>query len=196
MCHSINEPGEASPSTSTICGSRGCDAQSKAATAGRHGSSSWPFDPDIVPPLQWWRTMLANQLSDAQHLLLGLAIARTVVLRERKRPAGSHGDAAARIGFALGALPITDLTPEIDLAMSALMASALGGNITAAQVMAYILRLTPLDHPFANELSVSWLAVDLQRALKKRRLRSATPSKNGNRYPATHDVTSRAGDFR
>jgi hypothetical protein len=38
-------------------------------------------------------------------------------------------------------------------------------NAAAALVLSHLLRRTPLDHPFGTELSVSWLLLNLRRAL-------------------------------
>jgi hypothetical protein len=76
-----------------------------------------------------------------------------------------RGDAAASIAIAVQMLPITEITLEVDLAMTVLMLGALDGNAAAAVVLSQLLGRAPLDHPFAKELSVSWLVLNLRRAL-------------------------------
>lgn len=152
-------------------------APNKTAGIGHWISSSWPFNPDDVSPLQWWRTMPADHLSEAQHLLLRTTMEKIYVIKGREWIAGQHDDAAASSADALGTLPITELSLEVDLAMSALTVSALGGSAGAVLVLSHILCLAPLDHPFAKELSTSWLMLNLRRALSARATAAATCSK-------------------
>lgn len=133
--------------------------------------SSWPFNQDDVTPLEWWRTMPADHLGDAQLLHLRATVAKISVMKDRQWLCALQGDAAASIAIAIGAMPIGQITLEVDLAMSTLALCALGGSAGAALVLSHILRQTPLDHPFGRELSASWLALNLHRALNaKRRL--------------------------
>lgn len=161
--------------------------------------SSWPFHPDDISPLQWWRTLPADHLGDAQHLLLQATVEKIGLIKGREWLAGLHNDAPASVAIALGALPITEITFEVDLAMSALTVSALGGNAGAVQVLSHVLRLAPLDHPFAKELSVSWLVLNLRRALEARMTTKANaiarPPETANDLPIDHRAAFYAGDF-
>jgi hypothetical protein len=127
--------------------------------------SSWPFRPEDVTPLAWWRTMPADLLGDAEHLLLREVIGKIGVLKGREWISAMCGDAAASIEIALGTLPISIVTLEVDLAMTTLTLVALGGNATAALVLSQVLQSVSLDHPFAKELSVSWLGFNLRRVM-------------------------------
>jgi hypothetical protein len=111
---------------------------------------SWPFDPDDVTPLQWWRTIPADRLNDAQHLLLRATLEKVGLIKGREWLSGMRGDAAASIAIALHCLPITTVTLEVDLAMSAVALHALGGDAASALVLSHILRRVPVDHPFAR----------------------------------------------
>lgn len=126
--------------------------------------SPWPLRPEDVTPLAWWRTMPADHLGEAEHLSLKQIISKIGVLKGCEWVSAMHGDAAASIAIALEANPIREFTLEVDLAMTALMLGALGGNATAALVLWQVLRRAPLDHPFAKELSVSWLVLNLRDA--------------------------------
>jgi hypothetical protein len=84
-----------------------------------------------------------------------------------------RGDAAAGIAIALHCLPITTVTIKVDLAMSAMALHAISGNAACALVLSHILRRAPLDHPFAEELAASWLALNLRRAMQ-RSMKTAT----------------------
>ncbi len=76
-----------------------------------------------------------------------------------------RGDAAASVEIARGTLPISIITLEVDLAMTVLTLVALGGNAAAALVLSQVLQSVSLDHPFAKELSVSWLGFNLRRVM-------------------------------
>jgi hypothetical protein len=68
-----------------------------------------------------------------------------------------RGDAAASIAIALEMTPISEISLEVDLAMTVLVLNALDSNAAAPLVLSHLLRGAPLDHPFGKELSVSWL---------------------------------------
>jgi hypothetical protein len=127
--------------------------------------SSWPFRPEDVTPLAWWRTMPADLLGDAEHLLLREVIGKIGVLKGREWISAMRGDAVASVEIALGILPISTVTLDVDLAMTTLMLVALGGNAAAALVLSQVLQRVSLDHPFAKELSVSWLGFNLRRVM-------------------------------
>lgn len=128
---------------------------------------SWPFHSDDVTPLQWWRTLPADRLGDAQHLLLRATLNKISPLKDREWFGSLRGDPAASIAVALGCLPIAELTLKMDLAMSVMAIHALGGNAASALVLSHVLRHAPLDHPFTRELAASWLALNLRRTMRK-----------------------------
>ncbi len=113
--------------------------------------------------------MPADHLGDAQLSHLRATVAKISVMKDRQWLSALQGDAAASIAIAIGAMPIGQITLEVDLAMSALALCALDGSAGAALVLSHILRQTPLDHPFGRELSASWLALNLHRALNAKR---------------------------
>ena len=127
--------------------------------------SSWPFSAMDTSLLAWWRTMPSDLLGDAEQLLLRDTIGKVGVLKGREWVSAMRGDAAASIAIALGALPISEISLEVDLAMTSLMSSALGGSAAAALVLSQVLQRCSLDHPFGKELSVSWLMFNLRSAM-------------------------------
>lgn len=131
--------------------------------------SSWPFRPEDISPLSWWRTMPADLLRDSEHLLLRETISKIGVLKGREWVTAMRGDVAAGVQIAMAVLPINEITLEVDLAMTALMLNALDGNAGAAVVLSCVLGRTSLDHPFGKELSVSWLVLNLRRAIATRK---------------------------
>ncbi len=137
----------------------------KLAKAGQRAQTLWPFNLDDVTPLEWWRTMPADHLGDAQVIHLRTTLEKIFVMKDHQWLSALQGDAAASIAIAIGAMPIDEVTLEVDLAMSALALCALERSAGAALVLAHILRRTELDHPFGKDLSASWLALNLCRAL-------------------------------
>lgn len=196
MRHSTIKAVTAAPNTSIPSSAVHPTPLNKLADVDGDATSLWPFD---VSPLQWWRTMPADQLGDAQHLLLRATLQNIATVTERQWLVGLHEDAAACIRIALRALPITEIALEIDLAMSFLTVSALGGNAGSALVLSHILRLVPIDHPFGKELSVSWLVLNLRRALEAKEAAKGRAVET-RRAPTSSDADGHraafyAGDF-
>jgi len=137
------------------------------AKAGERAHSPWPFNLGDVTPLEWWRTMPADHLGDAQRLHLRATMEKICVMNGHQWLSAFRGYAAASVAIAvaIGAMPIGQVTLEVDLAMSALTLCAFEGSAGAAMVLAHILRRTQFDHPFGKDLSASWLALNLYRAL-------------------------------
>jgi hypothetical protein len=128
-------------------------------------TSSWPWSPDDFSPIEWWRSLPADRLGDAQHLLLRATLDKICVMKGHEWLSAMQGNAAASIAIAVEMFPIGEITLEVDLAMTVVMLSALDGNAAAALVLSRLLGRAPLDHPFAKDLSVSWLVLNLRRAL-------------------------------
>ena len=120
MGHSIPEAAKAAPKTSPSPGSGDGDAPNATAGVGGFKPSSWPFNPDDVSPLKWWRAMPADHLGDTQHPLSTME--NICLIEGRECLAGLHGDAATRIAVAPGSLPISEISLEVDPAMSVLTA--------------------------------------------------------------------------
>jgi hypothetical protein len=112
--------------------------------------------------------MPADKLGETEQGALRATLRKINPLKGPEWLAAMRGDAAASVAIAIAMVPIGTITLEVDLAMSVLMSSALAGNAAAALVLSHLLRHTALDHPFAAELSVSWLVFNLTRALEAR----------------------------
>jgi hypothetical protein len=118
---------------------------------------AWPFNPQDVPPPAWWRTLPSDLFRDAEHLLVIHALDTIRVMHRRDEFAPAlRGAAAAAIGTALSLLLISAVTLLVDIAMTALLRRALGGDATGALVLSSLLHRIELDYPFARELSASW----------------------------------------
>lgn len=199
MSNSTSKTTAVTSNVSTNRGAREDNEQNQIVGDCSWQRSSWPFSPDDVLPLQWWRTMPADQLGDAQHLLLRTTLQNIATFTGRQWLAGLHDNAAACIKIALRAHRISKIALEVDLAMSFLMASALGGNAGSALVLSHILRRVPIDRGFAKKLSVSWLELNLRRALEAKATKEGQALKTRhaptNRDADDHRAATDAGDF-
>jgi hypothetical protein len=140
----------------------------------RPAACRWPFKAEDTSPLAWWRTLPSAAFRDAEHLLLRATLEGITVLHGGdKFAAALRGDAAAAIAVAFSLMPIEAITLQVDLAMTALLRCALERNAAAALVLAQVLGLTDLGHPFATELAASWFARGLRHSTDPRKFSQA-----------------------
>ncbi len=137
-------------------------------------TTPWPFSAADASPLAWWRMLPADKFRDAEHLLVRATLDKVAVLRSQTWIAAMHGDAAASIAVALSLMPISTVTIEVDIAMTAVLLSALDGDAATALMLSHVLGRMTLDHPFAAELATSWLSHNPHHSLKRRRFGTAT----------------------
>jgi hypothetical protein len=123
----------------------------------------WPFKREEHSVLAWWRTFPADSFhgADHQHLLTTLRQIRVIHGDDDLR-AALRGETDAAIGAALATMPISEITLQIDIAASTLLSSALNCNAAACLVLAQVIGLTDLAHPFAIELAGSWLCFGMR----------------------------------
>lgn len=127
-------------------------------TAPKPTTPAWPFSREDAPPLAGWRTLPPDAFGDAERLLLLATLEQIDALNGGAEFAAAlRGDPAAAIGVALSSMPIEEITVRSDIAMTALLQCALGRNAAAALVLAQVLGLTDLGHPYVIELAMSWL---------------------------------------
>lgn len=125
----------------------------------RSSHQHWPLKAQNTSPLQWWRTLPADEFRDAEQLLLLATLKRIRVLRggdDLKAALG--GDTGAAIDVAFTLMPIETFTLEGDIAMTALARCAIERNAAAALVLAQIIGLTDFDHGLGMVLAGSWYA--------------------------------------
>ena len=140
----------------------------------RPAACRWPFKAEDTSPLAWWRRLPPDAFRDAERLLLGTTLERISVLpRGEDFTAALRGDAAAAIDVAFSLMPIKEMTLQVDIAMTALLRCALAPNATAALVLAQLLGLTNLGHPFATELAASWFTHGQRHAADPRKFSQA-----------------------
>jgi hypothetical protein len=116
------------------------------------------FKADEMSPLTWWRTLPSDAFDKAARLSLRMTLEKIEMLHaDDDFKAALKGDPGAAIGVAFSLMPIAKMTLHVDIAMTALLLSALE-NAAAALVLAQLVGLTDLGHPHAIELASSWLA--------------------------------------
>lgn len=161
-------------------------------------ASEWPFASQDVSPLAWWRTLPSDFFRDAERLLVIDTLATVSVMDRREEfAAAQRGDAAAAIGVALSLLPIREATVRVDIAMTALLRCSLGGDATAALVLANLLHRVDLRHNLATEVSASWYAHHLCCTQDRRRFTSEeqTVLSATHRPPQARNVSMRGDSY-
>jgi hypothetical protein len=110
------------------------------------------FDPKAK-----WRTLRAEQLKASDVNELDELLSRTAILGRADWHAAVAGDAAAAIGLAVTFLPVHEITPQVDLAMSVLLRRVVGGDAAAAAALSLVLRNLPGRFALHQDISKSWL---------------------------------------
>lgn len=120
---------------------------------------AWPLCAEDGSPLEWWRMLPMHHFRDAEHLLVRNALEGIAVIHGGEQvTAALRGDPAAAIAAALSLVPIREVSLSVDIAMTALLRSALNNDAAAALVLSHVIGRIEFDHPFAAELATSWLA--------------------------------------
>jgi hypothetical protein len=118
-----------------------------------------PFTLSDTSPLAWWRTLPPSAFGDAERPHLLTTLKQIDMLHGGDDFAAAlKGDPSAAIGVAFTLMPIKEMSLTTDIAMTALLQCALEPNSTAALVLAQVLGLSDVGHPYATELAASWLA--------------------------------------
>ena len=143
------------PSSATTA----CRKADKPMIAASENAPSWPFRAKDSSPLAWWRTLPPAALCEPERLILHATLEQIGMLHGGEEFAAAlAGDPAAAIGVAFSLMPIEEMSLTSDIAMTALLLCSLQRNATAALVLAQVLGLTELGHPYGSELAHSWLA--------------------------------------
>jgi hypothetical protein len=130
-----------------------------AWTLPKPATRPWPFHWEDASPLAWWRTLPSDAFRDTERLLLLATLEQIDVLHGGDEfTAALEGDPSAAIGVAFSLMPVEETTLKVDIAMTALLRCVLECDAAAALVLAQVLGLTDLGHPYAIELAASWLA--------------------------------------
>jgi hypothetical protein len=119
----------------------------------------WPFKAEDGSPLAWWRRLPSQAFGEPERFHLRATLEQINVLHaEHDLAAAIKGDAAAAIDVAFTLMPMTEFSLRTDIAMTALLRCARESNASASLVLAQVLGLTDVGHPYATELATSWLS--------------------------------------
>lgn len=88
-----------------------------------------------VHPVFWWRSMDLGALHSSAAAELSAELAGIEMFREPRWRDARNGDPASAIGCVLDCFPTTDITPQLDAAVSAVLLCALQGDVTAKWVL-------------------------------------------------------------
>ena len=131
----------------------------RLAAYGPASARSWPFKAEDSSPLAWWRRLPSQAFGEPERLHMGATLEQINVLHaELDLLAALKGDAAAAIEVTFTLMPMSEISLRTDIAMTALLRCALERNAAASLVLAQVLGLTDLGHPYAGELATAWLA--------------------------------------
>jgi hypothetical protein len=128
-----------------------------------------------VPPLQWWRHLPADAVTDTHLQRLRRAMAGIGMVGEPRWPDAVRGYPTAAVAVALKTLAQPDLPePIVDLTASTLLVPAIAGDTAAITLLAKMIR----RHPDVTDVSVgrSW-----RRRLEGRQVEQPTSRKNAAR---------------
>jgi hypothetical protein len=116
--------------------------------------------PDLAPfsPLIWWRTRKPRLLLCRGIRELHEALLATEIAGQLDWTRAILGDAAVAIGVAIQQMKLRTITAiEVDLALSAVLACALEGDLTSPIVISSALRRRSQCDPSCLHLSLLWL---------------------------------------
>ncbi|MBR1188547.1 hypothetical protein [Bradyrhizobium sp. AUGA SZCCT0160] len=115
--------------------------------------------------------MRSAQFDDADVRAIDELLDRTVIFGREDWRAAIDGDPAAAIRLVITFMPVREITPQIDLAMTALLRLAVGGDAAAAAALSFVLRNLPGRCALHRDLSNSWLIRNTLSAYGKSRRR-------------------------
>jgi hypothetical protein len=117
-------------------------------------------DPDS--PLIWWRTRTPTEFDAKDSTTLRRVLNRTTTADEPNWPRAIAGQITTAIWIAVDRLKKRKITHlEIDLALSALLACAIDGDVTAEILISSALRRRGRIEPACRNLADLWLISDL-----------------------------------
>lgn len=142
--------------TSALAGSA---AKVRLPTYNPAGARPCPFKAEDTTPLAWWRKLPSQAFGEPERLHLRATLEQINVLHAGYDLAAAlKGDVGAAIDVTFTLMPMNELSLRTDIAMTALLRCARERNASASLVLAQVLGLTDLGHPYARELATSWLA--------------------------------------
>lgn len=125
-------------------------------------------------PLASWRTIRALDFGFSDVKSMRALLARTTLFGQPKWAAAVRGDGAAAVGVAISFIPAEKITPSLDLAMTALIACAIEGDLGAAIVASNILRHLPGATRRHHQIATSWFVSNMATCAFRKPGRAAT----------------------
>jgi hypothetical protein len=120
-------------------------------------------------PLSSWRTLRALQFSSHDVTSMRAVLAKTSLFGQPKWAAAASGDATAAVAVAVSFIPVDEITPSLDLAMTALITCAIEGDPGAATVASNMLRHLPGVSPHHRQIATSWFVSNLAACVPSKR---------------------------
>lgn len=121
-----------------------------------------PAGGHLGSPLTWWRTRTPGEFELKDATILRRELKGTTIDGERNWPSPITRQITTTIRTAVDLLKMRSLThPEIDLALSALLAFAIDGDVTAGILISSALRRRSHLDPPCRILGDLWLVADL-----------------------------------
>lgn len=121
-----------------------------------------PANGDSASPLTWWRTRTPSEFEPYDATIIRQALNGTSIVAEPCWPKTATSQITTAIRVAVDLLKIRPIAdPEIDLALSALLAFAVAGDVTAGILISSALRRRSHVDPPCRLLGDLWLIADL-----------------------------------
>jgi hypothetical protein len=118
-------------------------------------------DSDPESPFTWWRTRPPGQFTGKDSAVLRWALLQSNIAEEPYWPDAVVGKVTAAINIAIRCLKTRPINhPEVDLALSAMLACALDHDVTAGILISSALRRRAKIDPRCRLLSDLWLIAD------------------------------------
>ncbi|MEH2468778.1 hypothetical protein V1281_001966 [Nitrobacteraceae bacterium AZCC 2161] len=113
-------------------------------------------------PLIWWRTRAPTEFDAKDSVMLRRVLNGTIIVEEPNWPRAVAGQVTTAIWIAVDQLKKQEIAHlEIDLALSALLACAIDGDVTAEILISSALRRRGTIEPACRFLGDLWLISDL-----------------------------------
>jgi hypothetical protein len=148
--------------------------KARLAAVSHHGSVGRSADghssKDLLSPLMWWRRIPAYEFSSFDIPTATRALQRLAIAGEPRWSCAHRRDAGDDIGAALRTLKRHGpQSVAMDLAMTAVLCSAIGGDPAAADLMAAVLRSRSAIDRHCEPLSLAWTAAGFESLVTKSR---------------------------
>lgn len=118
-----------------------------------------------------WRTLRADQFDAVDLKEIDELLDRAVIFGRTDWNAAVKGDIEAALRLVIGFMPVAEITVQIDLAMTAMLRLALGGNSEAAAALSLVVSHLPGRFALHREISQSWMIRNVLAAYGKSRHR-------------------------